>query len=90
MEYRTEIYYQADRGEHHELVTPDGLREKIGGCLADRQISVANYRIAKAEQHQDESIPELTAFFRGDKANALALANYTPRGNVWIEVSLAK
>ncbi|ASA22110.1 hypothetical protein [Paenibacillus donghaensis] len=87
MNYKTEIYFQANKGEPHRLVTPDELRQEIGEFLADRQIAIANERIANTESRVDESLPELTAFFRGDRAKALALANYTPRGNVWIEVS---
>lgn len=86
MNYRTQIYFQANKGESHKLVTVDELRREVGGFLADRQIAVANERIMMAEKHEDERIPELAAFFRGDKAKALALANYTVRGNVWIEV----
>ncbi|MEC0168147.1 hypothetical protein [Paenibacillus graminis] len=87
MNYKTEIYFQANKGEPHKLVTPDELRQEIGAFLADRQIAIANERITKAERFLNESLPELTAFFRGDRAEALAVANYTPRGNVWIEVS---
>lgn len=85
MKYRTEIYFQKERGVAHKLVTPQELRDVIGADLADRQISIAEGRINTA-RIGGESIPELTAFFRGDKATALALANYTARGNVWIEV----
>jgi len=89
MNFRREIYYQENHGKPHKKVTKEELVKLIGMTLSSRLLSKAEYRI---EKHPElgvlpvEKAMEFEAFLNGDLASMVIIADWTNRGNIFVQL----